>query len=160
SRHYRRFNAMIKIRVPRSVAAPVIAVFIACASESSAHGPSSNAKNASLSAADVKAIKATIETYRKSWLSSDSKAVLGTFTEDAVLLPAHGRPAVVGIAAIEKYWFTPGGPPSTITVLEITVDEVDGDNGGAFARGLDSVGWTVAENGGTRRHFHPGTYLN
>ncbi len=54
----------------------------------------------------------------------------------------------------------PGGPPTTLTVLDITVDEVEGNSGMAFAQGLDNVGWTVAQNGGTRRHYHPGTYLN
>lgn len=78
----------------------------------------------------------------------------------ALLLPAHGAPAVVGIAAIEKYWFTPGGPPTTITELNITVDQASGNGALAYARGLDSVAWTVTVAGTTRRHSHPGTYLN
>jgi len=109
---------------------------------------------------DENAIKATIEAYRTSWLANDAKGVHKTFTEDATLLPAHGAPAVVGIAAIEKYWFSPGGPPTTISELHISVDQVSGNRGIAFARGLDSVAWTVAERGVTRRHSHPGTYLN
>jgi uncharacterized protein (TIGR02246 family) len=113
-----------------------------------------------LSPADKNAIKTTIEAYRTAWLANDAKGVLKTFTDDAVLLPAHGSPAVVGIEAIEKYWFTPGSPPTTITGLDITVDEVGGNRTLAFARGLDSVAWTVTENGGTRRHSHSGTYLN
>jgi hypothetical protein len=40
------------------------------------------------------------------------------------LLPAHGMPAVAEIAAIEKYWFAPDGPPTTITGLDITLDQV------------------------------------
>ena len=113
-----------------------------------------------LTASDQTSIKATIEAYRSAWLINDSKGVLKTFTEDAVLMPAQGAPAVVGIAAIEKYWFTPGGPPTTITEFTITVDQIGGNRDLAFVRGLDNVGWTVTENGVTRRHFHPGTYLN
>src|SRR5262245_17110971 len=79
-----------------------------------------------LTADDQKAIKATIEAYRTAWLANDTKGVLNTFTDDAVLLPAHGSPAIAGIAAIEKYWFTPGGPPTTINELNITVDQVGG----------------------------------
>jgi uncharacterized protein (TIGR02246 family) len=110
---------------------------------------------------EEKAIKATIEAYRTAWLANDSKAVLRTFTDDAVVLPAHGAPAVVGIAAIEKYWFSPGGPSTTITQLDIIVDQVSGNDTLAFARGVDAVGWTVTvTDGTTRRHFHPGTYLN
>jgi len=120
----------------------------------------SNDQSGALSANDEKAIRATIEAYRTAWLKNDAAGVLKTFTDDAVLLPAHGLPAVTGIAAIKKYWFTPGGPTTTVTKLDITVDQVNGNGTLAFARGLDSVGWTVAENGVVRRHFHPGTYLN
>lgn len=112
-----------------------------------------------LQAADVAAIKATIEAYRTAWLANDSKAVLATFTDDAVLLPAHGSQPVVGISAIEKYWFTPG-PPTIVTGLDITVEQVDGNATLAFAWGTDNVAWTVTESGQTHRHFHPGTYLN
>src|SRR5215470_4466719 len=87
-----------------------------------------------LSPDDEKAIRATIEAYRTAWLKNDAKDVLKTFTDDAVLLPAHGSPAVVGIAAIEKYWFAPGGPPTTVTKLDITVDQIDGNGTLAFAR--------------------------
>jgi uncharacterized protein (TIGR02246 family) len=113
-----------------------------------------------LSPDDEIAIKTTIEAYRTAWLANDAKSVLKTLTDDAVLLPAHGAPAVVGLEAIEKYWFTPGGPLTTITGLDLTIDEAGGNRTLAFARGLDSVAWTVTENGVTRRHSHSGTYLN
>jgi hypothetical protein len=61
---------------------------------------------------DENAIRATIEAYRTAWLTDDAKGALNTFRDDTVLLPAHGEPAVVGAAAIEKYWFMPGGPSS------------------------------------------------
>ncbi|HZQ69093.1 MAG TPA: SgcJ/EcaC family oxidoreductase [Terriglobales bacterium] len=113
-----------------------------------------------LTPSDEKEIRATIEAYRTAWLTNDSRGVLKTFTDDAVLLPAHGAPAVVGKAAIEKYWFTPGAPPTSITELHITVDQVSGSSALAFARGLDNVAWTVTEDTVTRHHAHPGTYLN
>jgi uncharacterized protein (TIGR02246 family) len=109
---------------------------------------------------DENAIRATIEAYRTAWLKNDAKGVLKTFTDDAVLLPAHGAPAVIGIAAIEKYWFTPGGPPTIITDLNISVDQVSGTPTMAFARGLDGVAWNVTQDGATHRHSHSGTYLN
>jgi len=113
-----------------------------------------------LTSADEAAIKGTIGAYRTAWLANDTQGVLKTFTEDAVLQPAHGAAAVVGIKEIEKYWFTPGGPPTTITELNITVDQVGGSGSVAFARGADSVGWTVIEDGKTRHYSHAGTYLN
>src|SRR5437764_6164606 len=109
---------------------------------------------------DENAIKARIEAYRTAGPANNSQGVLKTFTDDAVLLPAHGSSAIVGIAAIETYWFTPGGPPTAITELNITVDHVSGNKTLAFARGLDGVAWTVVEDGKTRHHSHPGTYLN
>jgi uncharacterized protein (TIGR02246 family) len=120
----------------------------------------SNERLSSLTPADYNAIRSTIEAYRTTWLANDAKGVLKTFSGDAVLMPAHGTPAVVGIAAIEKYWFTPGGPVTTVTGLDITVDEIDGNAALAFARGADRVTWTVTQDGVTHRHSHPGTYLN
>jgi uncharacterized protein (TIGR02246 family) len=109
---------------------------------------------------DDRAIRATIERYRTAWLENNARSVLKTFSNDAVLQPAHGASAVVGIAAIEKYWFSPGGLPTTITQLNITVDQVSGNGNMAFARGLDSVAWTVEQDGAVHRHAHPGTYIN
>jgi uncharacterized protein (TIGR02246 family) len=120
----------------------------------------SNEPNRSLTTADQNAIRATIEAYRATWLANDAKGVLKTFTDDAVLMPAHGKPPVVGIADIEKYWFAPGGPATVVTGLDITVEQIDGNATVAFARGSDRVTWTVTEDGVTHRHFHPGTYLN
>lgn len=138
--------------------AAFISLFLLTAGSSAAFGSSEQQNK--LTAADERAISATIEAYRTAWLANDAKGVLKTFTDDAVLLPAHGAPAVVGIAAIEKYWFTPGGPPTTITELNITVDHASGIGTLAYARGLDSVAWTVTQAGTVRRHSHPGTYLN
>jgi uncharacterized protein (TIGR02246 family) len=123
-------------------------------------GAAAKVRQSALTPADEKAIRATIEAYRSAWLANDPKGVLNTFTRDAVLMPAHGAPAIEGIAAIEKYWFTPGGPPTVITKLDITVDQIGGNAALAFARGLDTVAWTVTQDGATRRHSHPGTYLN
>lgn len=120
----------------------------------------SNKQQDKLTEVDQKAIRATIAAYRAAWLANDAKGVLRTFTDEAVLLPAHGAPAVTGIAAIEKYWFAAGGPPTTLTELNITVDQVSGNQTLAYARGLDSVAWTVMQSSTTRHHSHPGTYLN
>jgi len=115
---------------------------------------------ASLSAQDATAIKATIEKYRTSWLAGDADGVLGTFTDDAVLLPAQGGAPVVGREAIRKYWWPAGGPPTTITRLEITYEDVGGDCRIGYARGRDEVGWTLEDHGAAKSHGNSGTYLN
>jgi uncharacterized protein (TIGR02246 family) len=125
--------------------------------------PQSNSKSCEngLTPDDVKAIKATIEAYRTSWLQGDAKGVLNTFAEDAVLLPHHGDPPVKGISAIQNYWFGAGGPATTITGLEITVEQVGGSEMTAFARGLDAVSWTMTPDGKPPQRFsNSGTYLN
>ena len=113
-----------------------------------------------LTETDVAAIHATVEAYRQSWLAGDAEGVLRTFTEDAVLLPHHGDPPVVGIAAIRSYWFAPGGPPTTITELALTIEQTSGNAGLAFVRGRDSVAWTVSRGGRITRSSNAGTYLN
>ena len=104
-------------------------------------------------------IRRTIEAYRMAWLQGSAEAVLGTFTTDAVLLPHHGDPPVVGLDSIRRYWFPPG-PPTVIDGLDITVDEVEGDGLVAFARGTDRVRWATSSNGTTTHHVSAGTYLN
>jgi uncharacterized protein (TIGR02246 family) len=118
------------------------------------------AEPSSLTADDQKAIRATIEAYRSAWLANDTEGVLKTFAGDAVILPAHGAAPVVGLGAIRSYWFAPGGPPTTITRLDITVEQIGGNASLAFARGEDNVAWTVTQEGVVHRHSHPGTYLN
>jgi uncharacterized protein (TIGR02246 family) len=113
-----------------------------------------------LSRADVDAIRAVIEAYRTAWLRGDAQGVLGTLTPDAVLLPAHGASPVVGTAAITRYWWPPDAPPTKITKLEITVENVQGEGRIASAYGYDDVEWTQGEGGATKTRGHAGTYLN
>jgi ketosteroid isomerase-like protein len=123
---------MQTLKITQWRAAAFISLFLLAAGSSTAS--SSNEQHHKLTAADESAIRAIIEAYRTAWLANDAKGVLNTFSDDGVLLPAHGAPAVVGIAAIEKYWFTPGGPPTTITELNITVDQASGNGILAYAR--------------------------
>lgn len=114
----------------------------------------------SLSTADAAAVRAVVEAYRSAWLRGDEQGVLDTLTPDAVLLPAHGTAPIVGTAAITKYWWPPDAPPAAITRLDITVDGLQGSAGFASVYGRDDVEWTQVEEGATRAHGHPGTYLN
>jgi uncharacterized protein (TIGR02246 family) len=123
-------------------------------------GPASASTRTALSGEDVTAIRAVIDAYRTAWLRGDAPGVLATFTSDAVLLPAHGASPVVGTAAITSYWWPPDAPATTITRLDITVEDVQGGGDFASVYGRDVVEWTQAEGGATRAHAHPGTYLN
>lgn len=131
-------------------------LILACATASSKPPECS----ALLSPADAAAIRGVIEAYRTSWLRGDEKGVLDTFAPDAVLLPAHGAAAVVGIAAIRSYWFPAGAAPTTITKLDITTEGLLGDSRIAYVHGHDDVSWSTVENGVVKKYGHPGTYLN
>jgi uncharacterized protein (TIGR02246 family) len=113
-----------------------------------------------LSEKDAAAVRGVIEAYRTAWLRGDAQAVMATLTADAVLLPAQGAKPVIGTDAITNYWWPRGGPPTTITKLDITVEQLGGDCQIAHAHGRDDVAWTVQENGTTKTYGHPGTYLN
>ena len=109
---------------------------------------------------DRTAIRSTIEKYRTSWLAGDAEGVMGTFAEDAVLMPPQGIAPAVGREAIRKYWWPAGGPTTTITKLNITYEDIGGECSTAYARGRDEVGWIIEENGTRKSHGNSGTYLN
>jgi hypothetical protein len=53
---------------------------------------------------DRVAIQKLLEQFRKGWVSGNADAVRNTFASDAVLMPHHGVPPVVGTAAIKEFW--------------------------------------------------------
>jgi uncharacterized protein (TIGR02246 family) len=108
--------------------------------------------------ADAEAIREVHAEYRRAWLANDTEGVLRLFTSDAVLLPHHGLPAVVGAEAIRAFWFAPG-PPTTITRLDLDLDEVSVRGSSAVVRGRSQVGWTVQQPSGLERWENAGTFL-
>ena len=85
--------------------------------------------------------------------------MLRLFAADAVLLPHHGDPPVVGVRAIRDFWWPPAAPPTTITTLEQTVEgaRVDGRTGILWGR--FTLGFSWEADGGTRSLRNAGTYL-
>lgn len=107
---------------------------------------------------DARAIRAVHEAYRRAWLANDAEGVMRLFAPEAVLLPHHGVPPVVGSEAIRAFWFAPG-PPTTITRLDLQLDEVSvrGDTG--LVRGRSQVEWTLEKSGTLERWANAGTFL-
>jgi uncharacterized protein (TIGR02246 family) len=99
------------------------------------------------------------EAYRAAWLAGDSAAVLRLFAPDAVLLPHHGDPPVVGLSAIGAFWWPPEAPPTTVTTLDITSEgaEAGGDQGVLWGR--FALGFSFEVNGQQRSMRNAGTYL-
>jgi ketosteroid isomerase-like protein len=122
----------------------------------------SNTENCTpLTKIDDAGIKAVIENYRTSWLKDGPQpGVESTLMQDSVLSPAHGAEPVVGMEAIRKFWWPTGGPPVKILQLDISVEEVGGNSCLAYARGHDTVAWSMEQDGKVTRTRHKGTYLN
>ncbi|MGA8222962.1 MAG: SgcJ/EcaC family oxidoreductase [Candidatus Acidiferrales bacterium] len=113
----------------------------------------------SLSAADTAAIRSVLQHYREGWLAGDADAVRRTFTQDAVLLPHHGVPPVVGMAAINEFWFPTSSTKTTITKFLQTIDELAGDESLAYVRGRSEVEWTLEDGGKAQSWRNAGNFL-
>jgi uncharacterized protein (TIGR02246 family) len=116
-------------------------------------------KRAPLSASDVAAIRAVLERYRVGWLAGNPDTVRSCFAQDAVLLPHHGVQPVVGMAAINEFWFPASSPKTTITKFVQTLDEVGGEGTLAYVRGRSEVAWTVEETAKSQNWRNGGNFL-
>lgn len=108
---------------------------------------------------DREAITQVKAIYRQGWLTGDAESVRKLFTKDAVLMPHHGVPAVVGLKAINDFWWPANSPKTVITKLEVPIDEMTGDGRTAVVRGRSEVVWTMEDNGKITTYANGGTYL-
>jgi uncharacterized protein (TIGR02246 family) len=113
----------------------------------------------SLPPRDASAIRKVLEHYRTSWLSNDGDGVRGCFTQDAVLMPHHGVQPVVGMKAINDFWFPAAPPKTTILKFVRTVDEVGGDDLVAYVRGRGEVSWRIEDKETTADWSTAGNYM-
>lgn len=127
----------------------VLVVLAACQSRASGQSPE----------AQLGRLKAVNEAYRAAWLAGDSAGVLRLFAPDAVLLPHHGDPPVVGLDAIRAFWWPPDSPPTTIRSLDITTDgaAVNGNQGTLWGR--FSLAFSFESAGKLQSLRNAGTYL-
>ena len=112
-----------------------------------------------LSRTDRTAIQSLLEQYRTAWLSGDADAVCRTFTNDAVLMPHHGVPPVVGMRAIKEFWWPASTAKITITHFTQTIDEVGGGGTIAFVRGRSEVGWRIEDHKVTENWRTAGNFM-
>lgn len=112
-----------------------------------------------LTADDRAKIESVLRAYRAGWLANDAEAVLRLFTEDTVLMPHHGVKPVVGKAAARAFWFPSSGPPTTVTLLEQGIDEINGVSELAYVRGHSKVEWTTGTGAEAKRSGNAGTNL-
>jgi len=108
--------------------------------------------------ADVHALRAVHAAYRRAWLANDAEGVMRLFAPDAVLMPHHGLSPVVGSEEIRAFWFAPG-PATTITRLDLELDEVSVRDDTGLVAGRSQVEWTIEKTGTTERWANAGTFL-
>lgn len=108
---------------------------------------------------DITLIRATLEHYRTSWLANDPEGVQGCFTADAVLMPHHGLEPVVGMKAINQFWFAPTSSKTTVLKYNRTIDEIEVSAPLAYARGRSELEWRIEDKGTTEDWQNHGDYL-
>jgi uncharacterized protein (TIGR02246 family) len=116
-------------------------------------------KARSISPSEAAEIRAVLERYRTGWLAGDPDTVRACFTQDAVLLPHHGIPPVVGMTAINEFWFPAGSSKTTITRFVQKIDELGGEGGLAYVPGRSEVAWTVEGDGKPQDWQNAGNFL-
>lgn len=108
---------------------------------------------------DEAKIRAVIREFEKAWLANDEEGVMRLFTEDAVLLPHHGVEPRVGKKAARAFWFPKSGPPTTVTELSHTIDEIGGSGDLAYLRAHSRVAWTSGTAADAKKSGNAGTLL-
>ena|SRR5690348_5290812 len=104
----------------------------------------------SLTETDRRQIRALDAQFIQAWLRDDTTGVLRLFADDAVLVPPNAAP-VVGRAAIRAWWWPRDGSRTRILAFERQIDEINGNHGLAFSRGIASLRWTYEKNGRTTK---------
>ena len=112
-----------------------------------------------LSREDRAKIEALCERYRSAWIANDRKSVLKTLAENAVLLPHHGHPPVVGRSAIVGFWWPADAPPTTVTEFTMTTDEISGNGDVGYVWGKFSLAFSYEEKAQKKSVSNAGTYL-
>src|SRR5579862_9810228 len=96
---------------------------------------------------DITLIRGVLEHYRTSWLSNDPDGVRSCFTADAVLMPHQGLEPIVGMKAINEFWFAPTTSKITVLKYNRTIDEIEISALMAYARGHSELEWRVEDKG-------------
>src|SRR5689334_11799901 len=98
---------------------------------------------ADLPSSDAAAVRAATQEYRNAWLANDAGRVMATLTPDAIILPS-GLAPIEGQDAIRRFWFPTTGPATTVTAMELTIDEVNGSGDLAVVRGRGTLTFKTA----------------
>jgi uncharacterized protein (TIGR02246 family) len=106
------------------------------------------------------AIREANQRYRDAWLTNDAAAVMSTLAPGAVILPS-GMAAIAGEAAIRAFWFPSTGPATTVTAMDLEVDDILEADDVAVVRGTGTLSFTMAfQDGRTQSATQRSWYVN
>ena len=98
------------------------------------------------SAGDRAAVEQATLAYREAWLANDAERVMATITADAVIYPST-LPPIAGAERIRQFWFAAAGPPTRVTAMQLTIDEVTIEGDMAVVSGRGSLTFVTTTNG-------------
>lgn len=112
-----------------------------------------------LSKTDRTAVERATQSYADAWLANDSTQVMATLTPDAVLLPS-GVEAISGGAAIRRFWWPADSPPTRVTAMEQSIDDVVGAGDLAVVRGRGTLSFVMKVDGEDVTRTQRSTFMN
>ena len=107
---------------------------------------------------DEAKIRAVNEAYVVGWRKNDPASVRATFWPNAVLIPQGSAP-VEGLDAINRFWWPPAGPSTTVTGFTITTDEAGVSGALGFVRGTFQLDFSYEDQGKSVTRRNRGNYL-
>ena len=99
-----------------------------------------------VAAADRAAVEQATLDYRDAWLANDAERVMATITSDAVIYPSTLAP-IAGAERIRQFWFSATGPPTRVTDMQLTIDEVTVEGDMAVVSGRGSLTFVTTTRG-------------
>jgi len=113
----------------------------------------------SLSEKDKEIIMAIPSAYTDGFLKDNRSAILGLFSEDAVLMPHHGDPPVIGLAEIKEHFWPPDSPPFRVDRFELTQVETEGTGNLAYTRGSSEIEFSMQIDDNWNTYSNAGNFL-
>ena len=108
---------------------------------------------------DKELIKLIPNAYANGFLKEDRDAILGLFSEDAVLIPHHGVSPVIGLESIKEHFWPPDSPPFRVDKFELNQVETDGSGTLAYTRGTSEIEFSMQIDGVWNSYSNAGNFL-
>ena len=113
----------------------------------------------SLTERDIEFIRSIPNTYTNGFLENDRSGILGLFSEDAVLIPHHGDPPVIGLELIKEHFWPSDSPPFRVNKFSLDQVETDGSGNLAYTRGTSEIEFSMQIDGVWNTYSNAGNFL-